>query len=403
MTSGEPQPTARKETTMARRRKTILAAGATISTLLATAACSAPGADADSSGDAITLGVVTSQTGPASQLGVGEKQGAALAAARINAEGGIDGKDLKLVFADDQSKPDQALQQTRDLMKQGVAGIIGSSVVANCQAIGPLVEQSGPVEYCLSPGIDASGYVWSASAKTDALAEATMNYWKDQGISKVAIINTTDASGTDGGRAAKAAADKVGMTVTAQVNYDPTAVSATSQLQQAMSSKPEALVVWATGTPVGVALKGIQQLGIDLPVMTTDGNLANAFLERIADYTPETLLIPATRDFWWQTLSKVDPAYELEQDYHEKYQSEYDEQPDFGPGVAYDAVLLMAEAIKDAGSTDADDIKSALEAIDGFDGVVGTYHMSADDHRGLGVEDVRMVQAKDGEFTYVGK
>ncbi|MGH3632101.1 MAG: ABC transporter substrate-binding protein, partial [Sciscionella sp.] len=163
------------------------------------------------------------------------------------------------------------------------------------------------------------------------------------------------------------------------------------------------LVVWATGTPVGVALKGIQQLGIKLPVMTTDGNLANAFLDRIAAYTPDTLLIPATRDFWWQTLPKNDPAYKLEKEYHDKYQSKYGEQPDFGPGVAYDAVLVMAQAIEKAGSTNAGGIKAALEKVDGFEGVVGTYHMSADDHRGLTVEDVRMVQAKNGKFTYVGK
>ncbi|HET7327117.1 MAG TPA: ABC transporter substrate-binding protein [Nocardioidaceae bacterium] len=390
------------EAIMARRRKTLLAAGAALGTMLVTTACGT-GTGGSSSGDTYTLGVVTSQTGPASQLGVGEKRGAALAAAHINANGGINGKKLKLIFADDQSTPDQALQQTRDLLKQGVAGIVGSSVVANCQAIGPLVEQNGPVEYCLSPGIDASGYVWSASAKTDALAEETMQYWKDKGIGRVAIINTTDASGTDGARAAKAAAKKVGVTVTKQVSYDPNAVSVTSQLQQAMSSKPQALVVWATGAPVGVALKGIQQLGIDLPVMTTDGNLANAFLKRIADYTPKTLLIPATRDFWWQTLPKNDPAYSLEKEYHNKYQAKYGEQPDFGPGVAYDSVLLMAQAIKKAGSTDAADIKAALEKVDGFEGVVGTYHMSPTDHRGLTVEDVRMVQAKNGEFTYVGK
>jgi branched-chain amino acid transport system substrate-binding protein len=370
--------------------------------LAVTAGCGA-GASGGQGGGDYTIGVLTSQTGSASQLGVGELRGAQLAVGHLNAKGGVNGHKLTLVTADDQSKPDQALQQARQLMSKNVVGIIGSSVVASCKAIGPLVQAKGPVNYCLSPGIKADGYVWSASAKTDALAEETMKYWKDKGITKVGIIYTTDASGTDGGQAAQAAAKKLGVEVTASTSYDPAAVSVTSQLQQVMAGSPQALVVWATGTPVGVALKGIQQLGITVPVMTTDGNLANAFLKRIADYTPETLLIPATRDFWWQTLPQNHPAYQLEQDYHQKYEAKYQEAPDFGPGVGYDAVLVLAEAIKQAKSTDPQKIRTALEHIDGFEGVVGTYHMSAGDHRGLTVADVAMVQAKAGKFEYIGK
>lgn len=394
---------------MTRPRHAIWGIAIAASFLMLTTACSAGGGVSTSSSGTTTnkapytLGVLTSQTGGASQLGVGEMQGAQLAVEHINSKGGVNGHMLKLEIADDQSTPDQALSQARSLLSKNIVALIGPSVVANCKAVGPLVEQKGPVDYCLSPGIDASGYVWSASAKTDALAEETMNYWKAKGITKVAVINSTDGSGTDGGRAATAAAAKVGVTVTAHVTYDPTAVSVTAQLQQAMASRPQALVVWATGTPMGVALKGIQQLGIKLPVMTTDGNLANAFLKRIADYTPDTLLIPATRDFWWESLPKSGAVYALEKDYHEKYQAKFGEVPDFGPGVAYDAVLVIAEALKKADSTDPAKIRKALESIDGFEGVVGTYHMSSTDHRGLAVKDVAMVQAKNGKFTYVGK
>ncbi len=386
---------------MARQRHAIWGAAAAVSALLLATGCGSQGGS--SGGDAYTLALLTSQTGSASQLGVGEQRGAQLAVDYINGKGGVNGHQLKLESADDQSQPNQALQQARPLLANNPVALIGPSVVANCNAIGPLVAQKGPINYCLSPGIDASGYVWSSSARTDALAEETMNYWKAKGITKVAVVNTTDASGTDGGRAAVEAAKKSGVTVTTQVTYDPTAVSATAQLQQAMAGQPQALVLWSTGTPVGVALKGIQQLGIKLPVMTTDGNLASTFLQRIADYTPETLLIPATRDFWWQTLPTSDPVYALEKQYHESYRAKYGEEPDFGPGVAYDAVLVIAEGLKKANSTDAAKLRSAMESIDGFHGVVGTYHMSPTDHRGLTVTDVAMVQAKDGKFTYVGK
>lgn len=382
------------------RAKRTAAALAAVGGIALASGCGAAVQGASSS-DTYTIGLVTSQTGPASQLGVGELRGAQMAVEHVNAQGGANGKKLVLKTADDQTKPDQSLQQTRDMIKSGVVAIVGPSVVAGCKAVGPLVKASGPINYCLSPGIKPDGYVWSSSAATADLAERAMAYWKSKGITRIGVINTTDGSGTDGGKSTVGAINKLGMTLVSQVAYDPTAVSVTSQLAQVTAGKPQALVVWATGTPVGVALKGIDQLGLKLPVMTTDGNLANTFLKRIADYTPETLLIPATRDFWWQQLPKDNKAVALEKDYHEKYQAKFNETPDFGPGVAYDAVLLIAEALKTAKSDDPQKLRAALEKVDGVVGVLGDYHMSATNHRGLGLSDVALVQAKNGTFSYV--
>lgn len=385
---------------MSFRAKRTVAALAAVGGMALASGCGAAVQEGTSS-DTYTIGLVTSQTGPASQLGIGELRGAQLAVEYVNAKGRVNGKKLVLKSADDQTKPDQSLLQARDMIKSGVVAIVGPSVVAGCKAVGPLVQANGPINYCLSPGIKPSGYVWSASAATGDLAERAMMYWKSKGITRIGVINTTDGSGTDGGEVTVAAIKKLGMTLVSHVDYDPTAVSVTSQLAQVTAGKPQALVVWATGTPVGVALKGIDQLGLKLPVMTTDGNLANTFLKRIADYTPETLLIPATRDFWWQQLPKDNEAVALEKDYHATYQAKFKENADFGPGVAYDAVLLIAEALKTAKSDDPQKLRAALEKVDGFVGVVGDYHMSATDHRGLSLSDVALVQVNSGAFSYV--
>jgi branched-chain amino acid transport system substrate-binding protein len=377
-----------------------LAIGMALTASLSAAACSASSGSDDKS---LTIGVLVSQTGSASQLGVGELRGAQLAAESINAAGGINGKKIVIKAADDQSKPDQAVEQARNLLKEKVAAIIGPSVVGSCKAVMPLVKSRGPVHYCLSPGIEPADYTWSASVDTADLAQAGLSYWKSKGITKIGLLSTTDGSGTNGAAAVNSAASKLGAQVVSRATYDPTAVSITSQLQQVTAGHPQAIVVWATGTPVGVALKAIQQAGLNLPVMTTNGNLANAFLKRIADYTPKTLLIPATRDFWWQTLPASDPSVKLEKDYHDRYQAKYNESPDFGPGVGYDAILNIAAALRKSGSADAKKLRTALEQLAGAQGVVGPYTMGADNHRGLSLQDVAIVQAQNGRFTYVGK
>ena len=126
-----------------------------------------------------------------------------------------------------------------------------------------------------------------------------MHYWHGRGITRIGLLTTTDASGLDGAHAVRAAVAKVGgMRLTGTASYDPNAISVTPQLQTATGGRPQALVVWASGSAAGVAFKGLAQAGNTLPVATTNANLTFTFMQRIADYAPRTLLIPATRDFW---------------------------------------------------------------------------------------------------------
>ena len=81
--------------------------------------------------------------------------------------------------------------------------------------------------------------------------------------------------------------------------------------------------------------------------------------------------------------------------------SAHGEQPDFGPGVAYDGVYLVAEALERAGG-DSAEARTELERIKDFDGVVGTYNFSVEDHRGLTEKDVAIVQATEDGFEFIG-
>ncbi|MCU1627368.1 MAG: hypothetical protein JWP64_2317, partial [Pseudonocardia sp.] len=99
-------------------------------TLIALAVAVAPvaaGCGAATADDSVyRLGVITSQTGSASQLGLGELKGAQLAADTLNAQGGVAGKRMELVVADDQSTPVQAVLQARRMVGQ-VDAIVGPS------------------------------------------------------------------------------------------------------------------------------------------------------------------------------------------------------------------------------------------------------------------------------------
>ena len=369
--------------------------------LSSTGCAAAPGDE-----DVYRLGVITSQTGSASQLGVGELQGAQLAADTLNARGGIGGRQIELVVADDQSTPVQAVLQARHMIGN-VDAIIGPSVSSTCNAITPLAESSRTVVYCLSPGIRPKprSHMWSSSVATSDLIQRVLQHWQAEGVTEIALLNSTDASGQEGAAAFRTALAKLpGMRSVAEANFEPGAVSVTSQLQTITAAKPQALIVWSTGAAAAVAFKGITQLGLTIPVATTDGNLTYAFLDRIADYTPATLLIPATQDFWWQQSDRGPQALELEQTYHRDFEARYGSRPDFGPGVAYDAVLVLADALAanaasgPSGAADATTLADTLQRRTGVVGVVGTYDFTPDNHRGLDLDDVAMVRVVNGGF-----
>jgi branched-chain amino acid transport system substrate-binding protein len=373
-----------------------LAAVALLST-----ACSA--ADAAKDDGSYTIGVIVSQTGSGSQLGVGELQGAQLAVDRLNSRAGINGHPVRLVTADDQSNPAQAVLAARRMIGK-VDAIVGPSLSGPCRAVIPLAASAQLVDYCLSPGVKpaADGWQWSASASTEDLAERLLEYWKSRGITRIGLISTTDASGVDGALSTKHAAGVVGVQVVSAASYGADAVSVTSQLQAVSSAQPQALVVWSTGAAAAVAFKGAREMGLHLPTATTDGNLTYNFLRRVKDYLPETLLIPATQDFWWEHSPRGPEARQLEQDYHDQFQARYGTQPDFGPGVAFDAVTLTARALGEA-QGDPHRAKQVLQNLRGVIGVVGTYSFGPQDHRGLTKDDIAIVRASRDSFTYVGR
>lgn len=371
-----------------------------LAALAASVALLAAGCGGGRADDAYRIGVITSQTGASSQLGLGELQGAQLAADALNARGGIHGRRIELVVADDLSTPVQAVLAARRMI-DNVDAIVGPSVASTCNAITPLVQSSRTVQYCLSPGIKpaAGSQVFSASVSTTDLIRRALASWQARGVTRIGLLNSTDASGQEGAASLRAAVAALpGTQLVAAATFEPGTVSVTSQLQAVTSAKPQALVVWSTGAAAAVALKAISQLGVDLPVATTNGNLTYAFLHRIADYTPPTLLIPATRNFWSDGTDRPPPAAELEATFHRDFQARFGTQPDFGPGVAYDAVLLVADALgRHPG--DRTTLSQTLERTSGFVGVVGTYRFRPDDHRGLGIDDVAMVRVAGGGFV----
>ena len=151
------------------------------------------------SADPYQINAVLSLTGNAAFLGAEEAQALGVIEKITNAKGGINGRPIKFVIADDQSSPQQSVQFTAGLVAKGAPIVIGSSVVGECSAMAPLVDRAGPVHYCLSPGIHPppGSYSFSASAGSKDIAAVVLRYFRQRGWTKIGLLTSNDGTGQD--------------------------------------------------------------------------------------------------------------------------------------------------------------------------------------------------------------
>ncbi len=364
----------------------------------------APGAGSAASAvskDPIKLGVLVSETGSASWLGEPEIKGAKLAAEEINAKGGIDGRKVELVIHNDESTPEKAVIGAKRLVEQDkVVAIIGTSLVATSKAISPLLKEKGPIAYSLSAGYPPEHeYMFAGSVHTEFMQETIMDWFKDKGFKKVALLATTDSTGQVAVDAIKQVAPRAGVEVVALERMNTNDVDVTPQLTRIRSAQPDAMIAWLTGKPAGVVVKNVYQLDLTFPLFVSTGNISYTFADSIKTFQPKSLILPSTKDIAWEDLPADDPQRKINEAFHKSYFEHYKQHADYGPPVAYDGVMLVAEAIKKAGSTDPVKVKEAMESIQGYAGLVGVYAFSKDNHRGTGRKDTVLIQVKDGKFS----
>jgi branched-chain amino acid transport system substrate-binding protein len=356
--------------------------------LLFVAAWALPAATAAKAAQAYDLNVILSLTGGASFLGKAEQQALQLIEKWVNENGGLQGRPLHLVFHDDQSSPQTAVQLASQVVAAHPAVEIGANLVAMCNAMAPLM-QSGPVMYCLSPGIHppAGSYVFTSSVSTYDLSKALIRYFRMKGWTKLAIMTSIDASGQDAEKGINtnlALPENKDVKVMAREHFNTTDVSVSAQIENIKAAQPQALIAWSTGAPVGTIFKGIVQAGLDVPVGTTDGNMTYAQMTQYAAFLPKQLYIPAAQ---WSTHgsgAKLDPAVEAAQVRFDGVYKAAGIAPDVAAALAWDPAMVIIDALRKLGpDATAQEVRAQLAGLKGYAGVNGIYDYERVPQRGL--------------------
>jgi branched-chain amino acid transport system substrate-binding protein len=318
---------------------------------------------------------------------------------------------VHFTFLDDQTNPQVTVQLANSLIAKKVPVVLGSSLSGMCRAIAPLFAANGPVNYCLSPAIypQKDSYVFTASASTRDLLYATVRFFREKGWTKIAMLATTDASGQDGEHDLADALtfpENKGVTLVANEHYAPGDVTVTAQVARIKASNPQALIIWAPGTPFGTALKAVSDEGLDVPISSTSANMVNAQLKGYASFAPKYLVFPGLGyAVGMAQTPKVAAAQKVYLDAMKAGGLDNSVQR----GLTWDAALLTIDALRAVGpDATPEAIKNYLEGVKDFAGITGTYNFAGGgsaDQRGLTINDVVMMRwnAASSSWTAVSK
>jgi branched-chain amino acid transport system substrate-binding protein len=373
---------------------------------LAVALLGSPAVPPAAAAEPFEIPVVLPLTGGGAFLGTSENQSLQIIEKLVNKEGGIKGRPIHFAVQDDQSNPQVAVQLTNGALAKKPPVIMGSAVVAMCNAMAAIVKAAGPVQFCFSPGIHpvANSYTFSASVSTDDLATASLRYFHGKHWNRVAIITSTDASGQDAERAfieASHRAENAGLSLVIQEHFNPTDVTVSAQIARIMATHPDAMVAWSTGTPFGTLLHGINDAGLDIPVMGGNGNLTYPQLAQYKAFTPKQMYFASPRFF---AREQVRPGpIRTAQDLFFHSFAAIGVKPDVSHSFSWDPALIVVDALRHLG-TDAspDAVRSYIEGLHGWAGINGLYDFRDGSQRGLAENTAIVIRWNAANATFEG-
>lgn len=356
-----------------------------------------------------TINAIIPETGAAAFLGKEEGQALRAIETIVNRSGGISGQPISFAIFDDQSSPQVAVQLLNTMLAKKPAVVLGPSFVSTCSAMAPLVDKAGPVEYCFSPGIHPAqgSYVFSASPSTTSLLYVAERFFHERGWRKIAVITSTDATGQDADRGIKAAfeARGSGETIVAWEHFNPADVSVTAQMADIHASGAQAVIAWSTGTPFATLLRGASSVGLNIPMLTTSGNLTYAQMKAYAPFMSKQLYFAA---FPWVSPDQIrDPDVKRAVDAYLDAFKPLGVRPDIGQSLAWDSALLVIDAFKHLGTNaTAVQIRDYLEntgVTHSFVGIYGKYDFKAIPQRGLDTRSVVMARWTPQKNSWVAE
>lgn len=345
----------------------------------------------------VVIGMITSLSGQYSALGQFDQKTIQLLSSQLNASGGIGGRQVKIVYEDDQTNPTQAVVGLDNLVPDKPTAIIGPVLSTSCQAIVDKVDtlKIPMVTLCASDSQvePIRPYDFMATLSTKAMTGVLGDYLQSQHLTKVGLVYDSSSFGQSG---LAALTQEHQVNIVAKTSYNLSATTFVTQLQQVLSASPQAVIVWGAGPPLVTIAKEYQQLGAKAPIIMS-GAAATPLFVGPAGSAGNGVVMASSLANVYQYAPNGNPSKAVDAALASAYQSKYGQAMSQFTADACGAWNVIIDAIKKAG-TDPTAVRNAIEANPAV-GCHGTYNYSPTDHFGIQASDIWVVTDENGKLV----
>jgi branched-chain amino acid transport system substrate-binding protein len=346
--------------------------------------------------ETIKVGEFASLTGKEATYGQTVNKGTILAIEEANAAGGALGRKLELITEDDQSKPGVSATVVKKLISRDkVVAILGELTSGRTLEAAPIAQQAKiPL---ISPGataveVTAKGNYIFRVCFIDEFQGAVMAKFARETlkVGRVAVLSSVSSAQSVGlakyFRERFSAADG---TVVLEQRYGEGDKDFRAQLTAIKAAGVEALFVPGYYTEAALISKQARDLGLTIPLLGIDGW-----------ESPQLTAIggAAVEGAYLSTHYSPENKSAAVVSFNERFRARWGEDSNALSALAYDAALLLVDALKRAGTTEGPKLRDALAATKDFSGATG--RISFDAHRNP-TKSAVVLTVKDGRFTFV--
>jgi branched-chain amino acid transport system substrate-binding protein len=358
--------------------------------------------------DPIKIGVSGPFTGGSAPMGVSMRDGVRLAAAEINAKGGVLGRKIELVERDDEAKNERGVQVAQELInKEHVVATVGYINTGVALASQRFYQQAKiPVMNNVATGSivtkqfanQPENYVFRNSANDTIQSAMIGEEVTRRGFKKPAILADSTNYGQLGREDLEKVLEKKSLKPVAVEKYNIGDVDMTAQLLRAKQAGADVVLTYGIGPELAQIANGMQKLGWKVPIIGS-WTLAMANFVDNAGANGNGARMP-------QTFIQ-NPDTPKRKAFIDAYIKAYNPPGGRMPSAVsaaqgYDSVYLLAAAIQQAGSTEGPKIAAALENLKTpVEGVVATYNKpySKTDHEAINFDNTKFGEVQNGRVV----
>lgn len=354
------------------------------------------GGNSSNNEDVIKLGYLGAKTGSVANYGIPAEKGMKLAIEELNENGGVLGKELVGIYEDNKGEnSDVAIIVDKYISRDKVAALVGDPCTGLTKVAADLAQKNEIVIF--SPGATGDGvveigdYVFR-NTLLDIFAVPAVVKWmiEEKGWSNMAVITTLDIGySTDLTPVFKKAIDEKGAKIVFEDTINSGETDFTAQVTKLKNAKADVLVFTGYYTEAALFMNEVKKQNLDIVLVGGDG-LYGQDLAKLGQNAVEEKVI------FYCGFSSDQPSPETAE-FLEKYRAKFNEDPDMFSAQYYDAVMILAKAMEDAGSDDPKVFRNELAKLKDYPGVSGNTTFRED--REPIKSPVCLITIKDGEFT----